>query len=249
MSGSLIGRLWLESSSVNLECSSNRSGVPTSFRKYLSRWMDTRKGVRSRFWFFICQSSTLVVCAIHAAQNLALLITRSSGIVASLTWMQNVTVKLNAAHHLICQLMPWRISDPLVSFPRSTSMENFITTYYQSSTVLRCPQNSQWARELLRDRDRLLGHMEWFEREGRYSSVIESGEIEDYIVLDFAISRPGIGVLEKKHPVNYERSFCMRLRYIISSSKLRDLQSLISFSWKRYWAYATPGGKGDRMGH
>lgn len=25
--------------------------------------MATRKGVRSRFWFCICQSSTLVVCA------------------------------------------------------------------------------------------------------------------------------------------------------------------------------------------
>lgn len=72
--------------------------------------------------------------------------------------------------------------------------------------------------------------MKRFEREGQYSNMIESGEIEDYIVLDFAVSRPGIGVLEKTHPVNYERSFCMRLRYIISSSKLRDLQSLFSFS-------------------
>ena len=48
----------------------------------------------------------------------------------------------------------------------------------------------KWGLELLRDRDRLVGHMKRFEPGGQYFSMIQSGDIERYIVLDFTVTKP-----------------------------------------------------------
>jgi hypothetical protein len=50
----------------------------------------------------------------------------------------------------------------------------------------------QWGLELLRDRDHLKEHMDRFDTDGQYYSMIESGEMEKYIVLDFTVTRPRI---------------------------------------------------------
>jgi len=48
----------------------------------------------------------------------------------------------------------------------------------------------KWGLELLRDRDRLVEHMKRFEPGGQYFGMIQSGEMEQYIVLDFAVGEP-----------------------------------------------------------
>jgi hypothetical protein len=48
----------------------------------------------------------------------------------------------------------------------------------------------KWGLELLRDRNRLVEHMKRFERDGQYFSMIESGKMEQYIVLDFTVTQP-----------------------------------------------------------
>ena len=51
-------------------------------------------------------------------------------------------------------------------------------------------KQKKWGLELLRDRDRLVEHMELFEPEGQYYSMIKSRKMEEYIVLDFTVLRP-----------------------------------------------------------
>jgi hypothetical protein len=48
----------------------------------------------------------------------------------------------------------------------------------------------KWGLELLRDRDRLVEDMKRFEPSGQYFSMIQSGGMEQYIVLDFTVARP-----------------------------------------------------------
>ena len=48
----------------------------------------------------------------------------------------------------------------------------------------------KWGLELLRDRDRLVEHMKRFEPGGQYFSMVKSGNIEQYIVLDFTVKQP-----------------------------------------------------------
>ena len=48
----------------------------------------------------------------------------------------------------------------------------------------------RWGFELLRDRDRLVAHMERFEDGGQYFDLIQSGDMEQYIVLDFTVTQP-----------------------------------------------------------
>lgn len=48
----------------------------------------------------------------------------------------------------------------------------------------------KWGLELLRDRDRLVEHMKRFEPGGQYFSMIQSGAMEQYIVLDFTSILP-----------------------------------------------------------
>jgi hypothetical protein len=48
----------------------------------------------------------------------------------------------------------------------------------------------KWGLELLRDRDRLVEHMKRFEPGGQYFSMIQPGNMEQYIVLDFTVTQP-----------------------------------------------------------
>ena len=48
----------------------------------------------------------------------------------------------------------------------------------------------KWGLELLRGRDHLAEHMERFETDGQYFNMIENGEMEEYIVLDFTVVKP-----------------------------------------------------------
>ena len=47
-----------------------------------------------------------------------------------------------------------------------------------------------WAIECLRDGDKLEEHIAGFQERGKYYKWITSGEIKDYIILDFRRSRP-----------------------------------------------------------
>jgi hypothetical protein len=49
---------------------------------------------------------------------------------------------------------------------------------------------NKWGFELLRDRDRLVAHMERFKDGGQYYGMIQSREMEDYVVLDFTVAKP-----------------------------------------------------------
>lgn len=53
----------------------------------------------------------------------------------------------------------------------------------------------KWGLELLRERDRLQEHMDRFKPNGQYSTLIEEGRMDDYIVLDFTTTMP-----RKPHP-------------------------------------------------
>ena len=60
--------------------------------------------------------------------------------------------------------------------------------------------SKKWGFELLRDRNRVVQHMERFEDGGQYFSMIQSRSMEQYIVLDFTVmqprkTRPGITAL------------------------------------------------------
>jgi hypothetical protein len=48
----------------------------------------------------------------------------------------------------------------------------------------------KWVVECVRDGDRIDEHIERFEKGGRYHRWIRSGEIKDYIILDFRTSKP-----------------------------------------------------------
>ena len=51
-------------------------------------------------------------------------------------------------------------------------------------------RRKKWGLELLRDRDRLVEHMKRFEPGGQYFSMIQSGDMEQYIILDFTVTQP-----------------------------------------------------------
>jgi hypothetical protein len=48
----------------------------------------------------------------------------------------------------------------------------------------------KWVIECVRDGDKIDEHIERFQKGGRYYKWIMSGEIEDYIILDFRTSKP-----------------------------------------------------------
>ena len=55
----------------------------------------------------------------------------------------------------------------------------------------------KWGLELLRNRDRLVEHMERFEPGGQYFGMIQMRDMKQYIVLDFTVTPP-----VKPHPGN-----------------------------------------------
>jgi hypothetical protein len=48
----------------------------------------------------------------------------------------------------------------------------------------------KWVIECVRDGDKIDEHIERFRQGGRYHKWIKSGEIKDYIILDFRTSKP-----------------------------------------------------------
>ncbi|BCR87288.1 uncharacterized protein ACHE_31275S [Aspergillus chevalieri] len=77
-------------------------------------------------------------------------------------------------------------------------------------------EQKKWGLELLRGRDRLVEHMDRFEPEGQYYSMIKSREMEEYIVLDFTVSRP----------VKTRPEYAHRLYYIVFSERYRHVDVL-----------------------
>lgn len=56
----------------------------------------------------------------------------------------------------------------------------------------------KWGLELLRDRDRISQHMARFGPDGQYFTMIQGGEMEQYVVLDFTDKLP-----QKARPGNF----------------------------------------------
>ena len=71
-----------------------------------------------------------------------------------------------------------------------TSPEYIIKKGAKGGTIDFLVARKKWGLELLRERDRLVEHMKMFEPSGQYFSVIESGDMEQYIVLDFTHTQP-----------------------------------------------------------
>jgi hypothetical protein len=77
------------------------------------------------------------------------------------------------------------------------SPEFVIKSGSKGGTIDFLVSDKKWGLELLRDRDRLIGHMNRFKDGGQYYSMIVSGVMEKHIVLDFTVVRP-----KKCHPGN-----------------------------------------------
>jgi hypothetical protein len=77
------------------------------------------------------------------------------------------------------------------------SPEFVLKTGIKGGTIDFFIASEKWGLELLRERDRLVEHMKRFEPGGQYFSMIQSGEMEQYIVLDFTVGQP-----RKPHPGN-----------------------------------------------
>jgi len=71
-----------------------------------------------------------------------------------------------------------------------TSPEFVVKAGTKGGTIDFLVAQKKWGLELLRDRDRLVEHMKRFEPGGQYFSMIQSGDMEQYIVLDFTVGRP-----------------------------------------------------------
>jgi len=71
-----------------------------------------------------------------------------------------------------------------------TSPEYVVKAGNTGGTIDFLVTRKKWGLELLRDRDRLVEHMKMFEPDGKYFSMIQSVDMERYIVVDFTVSRP-----------------------------------------------------------
>ena len=71
-----------------------------------------------------------------------------------------------------------------------TSPEFVIKAGIKGGTIDFLVARKKWGLELLRDRDRLVEHMKRFEDGGQYFSIIQSRDMEEYIVLDFTVTQP-----------------------------------------------------------
>ena len=71
-----------------------------------------------------------------------------------------------------------------------TSPEFVVKNGTKGGTIDFLIDRKKWGLELLRDRDRLVEHMKRFEPSGQYFSMIQSGDMEQYIVLDFTVTQP-----------------------------------------------------------
>ena len=127
----------------------------------------------------------------------------------------NYDTPLELAVNAIMQFQPRQLSDPPRSLAGNTPPleDQYQKEFYRclfdilNGHVLTSPEfvikagdkggtidflvaQKKWGLELLRDRDRLVKHMERFEPDGQYFSMIQSREMEQYVVLDFTVVRP-----------------------------------------------------------
>lgn len=90
----------------------------------------------------------------------------------------------------------YRCLFPLLDGHVVMSPEFIIKAGTKGGTIDFLVAQKKWGLELLRDRDRLQQHMERFEPNGQYFTMIKEGKMDQYIVLDFTNklpqkSRPG----------------------------------------------------------
>lgn len=71
-----------------------------------------------------------------------------------------------------------------------TSPEYVVKPGAKGGTIDFLIAQKKWGLELLRERDRLVEHVKRFEPGGQYFSMIKSGDMEEYIVLDFTVKQP-----------------------------------------------------------
>lgn len=71
-----------------------------------------------------------------------------------------------------------------------TSPEFVIKAGIKGGTIDFLVARKKWGLELLRDCDRLVEHMKMFEPGGQYFSMTQSGDMEQYIVLDLTVTPP-----------------------------------------------------------
>ncbi|KAL3454962.1 hypothetical protein BJX64DRAFT_273180 [Aspergillus heterothallicus] len=89
----------------------------------------------------------------------------------------------------------YRCLFPILDGHLIMSPEFIIKTGPKGGTIDFLVAGKKWGLELLRERDRLVEHMKRFETGGQYYSMMQTGEMEQYIVLDFTNTAP-----KKPHP-------------------------------------------------
>ena len=70
------------------------------------------------------------------------------------------------------------------------SPEFLIKTGIKGGTIDFYVAQKKWGLEFLRNRDRVLEHMQRFEPNGQYYHMIEQGKMEQFIVIDFTNELP-----------------------------------------------------------
>ncbi|KAL3468252.1 hypothetical protein BJX64DRAFT_247158 [Aspergillus heterothallicus] len=108
----------------------------------------------------------------------------------------------------------YRCLFPLLDGHVVISPEFVIKAGTKGGTIDFLVAQKKWGIELLRDRDRLLQHMQRFERNGQYFSMIEQAKMEQYIVLDFTNNLP-----QKSHP-----EFQSHLYHVVFSENYRKVR-------------------------
>ena len=89
-----------------------------------------------------------------------------------------------------CQKEFYRCLFTILDGHAITSPEFVVKTGTKGGTIDFLIARKKWGLELLRDRDCLAEHMKRFEPGGQYFGMIQSGEMEQYIVLDFTAGQP-----------------------------------------------------------
>ncbi|KAB8260979.1 hypothetical protein BDV32DRAFT_137656 [Aspergillus pseudonomiae] len=89
-----------------------------------------------------------------------------------------------------CQKEFYRCLFPLLDGHAIMSPEFLIKTGIKGGTIDFYVAQKKWGLEFLRNRDRVLEHMQRFEPNGQYYHMIEQGKMEQFIVIDFTNELP-----------------------------------------------------------
>ncbi|KAF5865905.1 hypothetical protein ETB97_001973 [Aspergillus alliaceus] len=107
----------------------------------------------------------------------------------------------------------YRCLFPILDGHLIMSPEFIIKTGPKGGTIDFLIAGKKWGLELLREHDRVVEHMRRFETGGQYYSMIQSGEMEQYIVLDFTNTAP-----KKPHPEHKGK-----LYHVVFSENYREV--------------------------